>query len=314
MMTFKQLEAVYWVVRLGGFAPAANKLHTTQSAISKRIQELEALFDTPLFDRSLRTARLTDKGEEMFAMAQRLLAQRDLAVEQFMEPSVMERRLRLGVTELTAMTWMPKLVGQIRALHPRVVIEPDMDTGVGLKDKVLRDELDIAIVADVFEDASLTKRRVGDMSLAWMCKPGTVGPRKTLRLQELQQYGLLLQSNQSGTGLFVDQWLMAHGLKFSASARSASLLALIGMAVSGLGITYVPVDCMRWLTDANMLEIIKVTPRPPDVPYCAIYRADRPSAWVASIAKVAGECCDFTHMFQTGATPSKPPSPYSFSG
>src|SRR5450830_794230 len=32
MMTFKQLEALYWIVQLGGFAPAAQKLHTSQSA------------------------------------------------------------------------------------------------------------------------------------------------------------------------------------------------------------------------------------------------------------------------------------------
>ena len=38
MMTFKQLEAIYWVTQLGGFSQAADKLHTTQSAISKRVQ------------------------------------------------------------------------------------------------------------------------------------------------------------------------------------------------------------------------------------------------------------------------------------
>src|SRR5438034_9513 len=124
VMTFKQLEAIYWVARLGGFAQAATKLHTTQSAISKRVQELESLFDTPLFDRTLRTARLTDKGEEMFAVAQRLLGQRDTAVEQFLRPEVIERRLRLGVTELTAMTWLPRLVQRIESFYPKVVIEP----------------------------------------------------------------------------------------------------------------------------------------------------------------------------------------------
>ena len=44
MFTFKQLEAIYWIVETGGFAPAAKKLHTTQSAISKRIHDLEDLF------------------------------------------------------------------------------------------------------------------------------------------------------------------------------------------------------------------------------------------------------------------------------
>ena len=63
MFTFKQLEALYWVGTMGGFAHAADRLNTTQSAISKRIQDLEHLFDTPLFDRSGRTAKLTEKGE-----------------------------------------------------------------------------------------------------------------------------------------------------------------------------------------------------------------------------------------------------------
>ncbi|EWS66120.1 Bacterial regulatory helix-turn-helix protein, lysR family [Hydrogenophaga sp. T4] len=37
--------------------------------MSKRVQELELLFDTALFDRSQRSARLTEKGEEMFVLA-----------------------------------------------------------------------------------------------------------------------------------------------------------------------------------------------------------------------------------------------------
>ena len=161
MMTFKQLEAIYWVARLGGFAQAAAKLHTTQSAISKRVQELESLFATTLFDRTLRTARQTDKGEEMFAVAQRLLGQRDSAVEQFLRPEVIERRLRLGVTELTAMTWLPRLVRRIETLYPKVVIEPDVDTSVTLRDKLLADELDLVIVPDAFEDPRCETRRVG---------------------------------------------------------------------------------------------------------------------------------------------------------
>lgn len=96
MITFKQMEAMYWVVKLGGFLPAAQKLHATQSAVSKRVQELEALVDTPLFDRSLRTARLTDKGQEMYLMAQRLLDEREQLLQRFLKPEVQKRRIRIG--------------------------------------------------------------------------------------------------------------------------------------------------------------------------------------------------------------------------
>jgi len=63
MMTFKQLEAVFWIVKAGGFSQAAVRLHTSQAAVSKRVQELESSFDIQIFDRSGRSARLTERGE-----------------------------------------------------------------------------------------------------------------------------------------------------------------------------------------------------------------------------------------------------------
>ncbi|MGZ5180224.1 MAG: LysR family transcriptional regulator [Ramlibacter sp.] len=300
-MTFKQLEAVYWVGRLGGFAQAANKLHTTQSAISKRVQELESLFDTPLFDRTLRTARLTDKGQEMFAVAQRLLGQRDAAVEQFLRPEVIERRLRLGVTELTAMTWLPRLVQRIEAFYPKVVIEPDVDTSVALRDKLLADELDIVIVPDAFEDPRCEARRVGELEMAWMCKPGLVDASRPLRMHEIARYRLLTQSNKSGVGLLMDRWMGAQGMKPPGSLVSNNMLALISMTVSGLGVTYLPWRCLQPMIDTGMLTTIRVTPALPVTRYVALYRGDQRSSLIGSITMLAQESCDFTRIFQTEA-------------
>lgn len=299
MMTFKQLEAIYWVAKLGGFSQAAQKLHTTQSAVSKRVQELEALFDTPLFDRSLRTARLSEKGEEMYAVARRLLQDRDAAVEQFVRPEVVERRLRIGVTELTAMTWLPRLVDRIQSCWPKVIIEPDVDTSVALRDKLLADELELAIVPDAFQDARLASQRVGKVELAWMCKPGMIDTRKTHKLHELAKYRLLIQSNKSGTGLYVDQWLNHLGVKLTGTLSSSNMLALVGMAVSGLGITYLPLRCLEPMIDAGTLAAFRTTPSLPDTPYVALYRRDERSSIIGSVVMLSQEACDFSRMFQS---------------
>ncbi len=73
MITFKQIDALYWIAELGSFEAAANKLNMSQSAISKRIQELEETFDVEIFDRSKRNARLTEKGAELLDYAKDLL-------------------------------------------------------------------------------------------------------------------------------------------------------------------------------------------------------------------------------------------------
>ena len=69
MITLKQIEAIYWIVELGSFEAAAAKLNMSQSAISKRVQELEDAFGVSIFDRSKRTARLTQKGIELHALS-----------------------------------------------------------------------------------------------------------------------------------------------------------------------------------------------------------------------------------------------------
>ena len=44
-LKIQQMEALYWIVQLGSFEAASSRLNTTQSAVSKRIQELERAFD-----------------------------------------------------------------------------------------------------------------------------------------------------------------------------------------------------------------------------------------------------------------------------
>ncbi len=299
MMTFKQLEALYWIAQLGGFSQAALKLHTTQSAVSKRVRELELLFDTELFDRTLRSARLTDKGEEMFVLAKKLLEQRDAAVEQFSRPEVVERHVRIGVTEMTAMTWLPRLVNLIQRYYPKVVIEPDVDTSVQLRDKMLADEVDLIVLPDAFTDTRFTSKVLGTVEYAWMCKPGMLDARKTYRLHELATHRLLVQGEKSGTGLLYASWFKALGFQPANVISSSNLVALIGMTVSGLGVSYLPRKCLDPMITTGMLDVIRTTPAPPDVAYVAIFKGGQTSTLVSSIIMLAQECCDFTRMFQT---------------
>lgn len=299
MLTFKQLEALFWIAELGGFSQAAHKLHTTQSAVSKRVQELELLFDTALFDRSQRSARLTDKGEEMFLIAKKLLEQRDSAIEQFSLPEVVERRVRLGVTEMTAMTWLPRLVNLVQNCYPKVVIEPDVDTSVQLRDKMLADELDMIVLPDSFPDSRFNSKVLGSVVNTWMCKPGVLDKRKTYRLHELASHRLLVQGDKSGTGLHYARWFKSLGFQPANVITSSNLVALIGMTVSGLGVSYLPKQCLAPMVRAGMLDLIKTTPALPDVPYAALYKDGQRSTLVSSIIMLAQECCDFTRLFQT---------------
>ena len=146
MLTFKQMEALYWIVQLGSFEAAAARLNTTQSAVSKRIQELERTFDLTMFDRAHRSARLTDKGAELFEHARDLLERRERIVEQISSKEALVRQIRIGVTELTALTWLPRLVAAIQAAYPKVRVEAEVDLNATLRERLAADTIDLIVV------------------------------------------------------------------------------------------------------------------------------------------------------------------------
>ena len=297
MMTFKQLEAVLWISQLGGFAAAARHLHTTQSAISKRVQELESAYGIQIFDRSGRCARLTGKGEEVVVLAKRLLAERDSASDQLYKAETVMRRLRIGVTELTAITWLSRFVQAIKKKYPKVLICPDVGPSVSLKEKLTGGELDLIVAPLFFQNPQVQARVIGKVRSVWMSRPGTIRKKSRYRLEELLEYNLITQSGLSGTGIIYDQWFRSRGINLQ-SEGAQDLLALIGMTVSGLGISYLPGDCLVEWRNRGLLEEVRVVPELPLVEYAAMLRSDQSSAFLESVVEIASQTCDFSRMFQ----------------
>jgi DNA-binding transcriptional LysR family regulator len=294
MVTLRQLEALHWIAELGTFERAAAKLNTTQSAISKRIQELEAASGLPVFDRNKRGAKLTEKGEHLLTLGQEMLALHDRILDLRGNSEMPARRLRLGVTELSALTWLPRLVTTLREKYPSVIIEPDVDMSRSLHERLLDESIDLIVIPEAFSSPEITSIRVGEVANAWMARPGLVRQRHVFTPEELADHPILTQGGRSGSGLFFNTWLKSAGVVLS----SDSLTALLGLTVAGLGVSYLPRHCFQPLVDEGKLVVVPTNPALPPVPYAAMYRNDRPSAFISVVAAIARDVCNFSKQLQ----------------
>jgi DNA-binding transcriptional LysR family regulator len=299
VITLRQLTALHWIERLGTFERAAEHLHTTQSAISKRVQELESTTGLQLFDRSQRGARLTAAGEELLIIAREMLSLADQITSLKDGTQVITRRLRLGVTELTALTWLPRLISRLVKDFPGLTVEPEVDMSRTLHEKLMDDLVDLIIIPDTFTAPEVTAVPLAIVENAWMAAPGLIGQSGVVGLADLAKYPVLVQGKRSGSGLFVNKWLSALGIELPKTLSSDSLTAMLGLTAAGLGVTYLPLECFRPLVDEGKLTIIRTDPELPPVPYMAMYRNDRPSAFVTEVASRAVELCDFSRQLQS---------------
>ena len=237
MITLKQIEALHWIAELGSFERAAAQLNTTQSTVSKRIQQLEAAMGKPLFDRSQRGAQLTEWSEQIHVVGREMLALQHRMLELKNGGPIPARRLRLGVTELSALTWLPRLVTALRQTYAAVTIEPEVDLSRNLHERLSEGSLDLIVIPEGLSDPDIASVRLTEVANAWMARPGLVTLSGSLSMHDLANYPVLTEGRRSGSGLFFEKWLKSEGMMLQRTLYTDSLVALVGLTVAGLGIS-----------------------------------------------------------------------------
>ena len=118
MVDFKAIETFLWVVTLGSFRGAAQKLNTTQPAISQRIAQLEGDMGVQLLKRDRRAATPTPAGRRLMLYAEKLIGLRSEMMASVSDRTEMRGVLRLGVAETIVIPKVSSFVAPIVALIP----------------------------------------------------------------------------------------------------------------------------------------------------------------------------------------------------
>lgn len=170
-MTLKQLEAFYWAATCSTFAMAAERVHLSVSSLSKRIAELETSLGQTLFDRGGHRATLTEAGARLLPLAGGLLQQADRVRQDIGGAPGLRGPCRIGVGELTALTWLPRLVKALHHAHPQLDVSVHVDIGEALAERLDRGELDVAVIAGQSRRASLLCTPMTHANFTWCARP-----------------------------------------------------------------------------------------------------------------------------------------------
>lgn len=292
--TLKQLEAFYWTATLGGFVEAAQRLNLAQSTISKRILELEDVVGGPLFDRASRALRLTRAGEASLGLAAETLALEVRFREAAGGAAVFSGPFRFGVTELVALTWLPKFVLAMKTDYPGLIPVPEVAASIDLFDRLAANEIDLVIGLDPPPSAGFAAVPLQGVKLEWVCAPGFGPASERIPLQDMARYPILTQGQGSGLQRLVLDWAAANGLNANQVVQCNSLNVLAGLAAAGLGVTFLTASYFAPEITSGRLRIIATDPPIPPIHYFAVHRANDFSPLGARMAAIAQVCCDFT--------------------
>ncbi len=165
------LETLLWIDRLGTFSAAAERLNTTQPAVSARMRELEQRLGSSLFRRDGRGMSLTPAGRKLVRDCEPLLRDMEQALlgsGGFAEASGV---VRIGAGEIAAASCLPAFVAAMKADMPHVGLEIEIDLTANLIQQLLTGRTDMAFAAGPVAHPALRTSPIGPVALVWLASP-----------------------------------------------------------------------------------------------------------------------------------------------
>jgi len=285
-MNIRFLETFVWLAKLENFRLTAEKLHTTQAAVSSRIASLEEAFDVRLFDRNTRSATLTPAGRRMLAYAERIV-RLDGEMRRDIDAASDAGLIRIGVIESIVHSWFPALMAQLRERYPRLDVEITSDTTLHLIRLLSTDGVDLILQTDPVPGPDFTNLPLCEFPVRWAASPrlGLGGER--LDVARLAAYPIISFSRHSGPHATIERLFAAVERPASINCIT-SVAAMIRLVADGFGVAALPPAIIGRELQEGALELLDVEPEFPALPLVASHRTQGlPVA--ARIAELASE-------------------------
>jgi DNA-binding transcriptional LysR family regulator len=287
MVDFKSIETFLWVVTLGSFRGAGQRLNTTQPAISQRIAQLEREMGVKLLNRDHRVISPTPSGRQLMLYAEKLIGLRAEMMAEVGDRSAMRGVLRLGVAETIVHTWLPRLIKSVNKAYPNLSLEIEVDITPNLTARLLGQEIELALLLGPLAASSVRNRVLCDYPIGFLASPSLGLPAHPLKVKDLAKFPIITFPRKTQPYETVRSLFNQPDLPPIRLHASASLATVIHMAVEGLGIAVIPTAIVEKELANGQLQLLSTDLKIPPLTFSASWLESPDTLAVERVANLA---------------------------
>ncbi|MDB5489446.1 MAG: LysR family transcriptional regulator [Reyranella sp.] len=258
MLERTHLSIIREVEKQGSLTAAAGVLCLTQSALSHAVKKLETHLGTDIWLREGRTLRLTQAGQYLLAVANRVLPQLDVAEERMRQFAEGERgTLRIGMECHPCYQWLLKVVSPYLANWPDVDVDVKQKFQFGGIGALFAYEIDLLVTPDPIHKPGLRFEPVFDYEqVLVVASDHRLAGVPHVEPQQLAQEVLLTYPVAIDRLDIYNQFLQPAGITPRRHKAIETTDIMLQMVASGRGVAALP----RWLALEYMdkMDIVSV--------------------------------------------------------
>ena len=212
------------------FTKASQELYVSQPAISKHIQELEACYQTRLFDRQGNKISLTEAGKLLLEHSERILdAYKQLEYEMHLLNDEYTGELKLGASTTISQYVLPHFLGNFIRKFPQVNLSVLNGNSRFIETALQENRIDLGLVEGILRLPHLKYTTfLKDEIVVVMNTKSKLVVSDEITPQELINLPLVLRERGSGTLDVIERALLKHQIKLT----SLNVLMYLGSTES----------------------------------------------------------------------------------
>lgn len=253
MIERNHLAIIREIDRLGSLTAAAETLFLSQSALSHTIKKLEQSFGTAIWQRDGRHLRLTQAGNYLLMVANRLLPQLERAEEQLGQYAKHERGiLRIGMECHPCYQWLLKIVAPYLAQWPDVDVDVKQKFQFGGIGALFAYDIDLLVTPDPLYKEGLEFEPVFDYEQVLVVnKAHYLAQEKFVSPQQLSDEILITYPVEIDRLDIYNQFLQPAGISPKKHKTIETTDIMLQMVASGRGVAALP----RWLVEEYAINL-----------------------------------------------------------
>lgn len=211
-MNYTQIRSFNAVTKHRSFTKAAKILSVSQSAISEQVKSVESRFKIKLFIRNGSGISLTDYGKKLYDITKDI----DDIHEQALNLLKSSNRLTSGTLNIgtVAPIHLMPILSKFSKKFPKINCNIVFGNSVQIKEKLLRKEIDIGILADINDQSQLySKPLVRDKLLLFASIKNTISKTKSISFKDIVNETFIVREKGSQTRALVERELLHLGIK-----------------------------------------------------------------------------------------------------
>jgi len=260
-MDLRQLEIIRAIAETGSFTAAGDKLHVSQSAISRQILLLEDELGEPVFHRIGRRVRITPAGDALLQLSHRVFQDvQDTVAGISDQQESLKGTLRLVGGMTVCLYVFPALLTELRRAHPHLDLKIAGGSSEYCIAQLRAGTADLGLLTLPVDAPDLVAVPVIQEELLLVTHPRhPLAKRRHITPADLTREAFVLFESGSNTRRVIDEFFMREHVVPHIVMETENVEIIKAMVRNGLGIGIIPYQAVSAEVGARQLFCSRIS-------------------------------------------------------